>query len=101
METSDTINTDKYVNLDYKHNMKTQKTFTIAILFSSPALYAGTAGPSDDEIWLLIIPATLLILFIGIPPLYRFIKKKISEWKESLFYHSSNTEIPENGIPEA
>ncbi|MCK4345751.1 MAG: hypothetical protein KAX05_10745 [Bacteroidales bacterium] len=79
--------------------MNILKILTFTILLSPIVLYAGTAGPSDDEIWLLIIPATLLILFIGIPPLYRFIKKKISEWR-TRYYHSPNSEIFENGFPE-
>ncbi len=79
--------------------MNILKILTLTILLSPIVLYAGTTGPSDDEIWLLIIPATLLILFIGIPHLYRFILKRISEWK-ARYYHSSNTEIFENGFPE-
>lgn len=80
--------------------MNILKTLTVTILLSPIFLYAGTAGPSDDEIWLLIIPATLLILFIGIPPLYRFIIKRISEWREPRSYHSSNSEVFNNSFPE-
>ena len=78
--------------------MNILKILTFTILLSPIVLYADTAGPSDDEIWLLIIPATLLILFIGIPPLYRFIKKKISEWRVTR-YHTSNSEVFNNGFP--
>lgn len=79
--------------------MNILKILTLTILLSPIVLYAGTAGPSDDEIWLLIIPATLLILFIGIPPLYRFIVKRISEWRAQ-HYHSSNSEVFNNGFQE-
>jgi ABC-type sugar transport system permease subunit len=80
--------------------MKTLKTFALAALFPSSKLYAGTAGPSKDEIWLFIIPAILLILFIAIPPLYRFIVKKISEWRKTRPYPPSNSEVFNNGFPE-
>jgi len=42
----------------------------------------GTAGPSDDEIFLLIIPLILFILYLGIPATVKILKKKINEWRE-------------------
>lgn len=56
-------------------------------------LKGGTAGPSDDEIFLLIIPIILVILYLGIPAMMKFLKEKISEWKEKT--HVANHE---NGI---
>jgi len=53
----------------------------------------GTAGPSDDEIFLLIIPVILLILYIGIPVIIKFLKEKSAEWKDKI--HIANHE---NGI---
>jgi len=53
----------------------------------------GTAGPSDDEIFLLIIPIILLILYLGIPVIMKFLKGKIVKWKEKT--HVANHE---NGI---
>jgi len=53
----------------------------------------GTAGPSDDEIFLLIIPLILFILCLGIPVIIKFLREKIAEWKEK--EHLKNHE---NGI---
>jgi hypothetical protein len=53
----------------------------------------GTAGPSDDEIFLLIIPVILFILYLGIPAIIKFLKEKIAEWKEKT--HLANHD---NGI---
>ncbi len=64
------------------------------IFLSFPCLCkGGTAGPSDDEIFLFIIPVILLILYLGIPAILRFLKERIAEWKEKA--HVANHE---NGI---
>ena len=62
---------------------------------SNYACFAGTAGPSDDEIFLFLIPLFLFIMYIGIPPLYRLLIGKIKEILEKR--HLDN---PENGILE-
>ncbi len=66
------------------------------IYLFSPAGFCrgGTAGPSDDEIFLLIIPLVLFILYLVIPATIKFLKKKIAEWKEKI--DVTNHEKPEH-----
>ena len=68
--------------------------FVWTILFYGTSIcHGGTAGPSDDEIFLLIIPVILFILYLGTPHLVNFLKRKITEWKE--IEHLTNHE---NGV---
>ena len=73
--------------------MKKRILLTIHIFSFASFCIGGTAGPSDDEIFLLIIPLILFILYIGISVSIKFLKKKVAEWKETI--HIANHE---NGI---
>jgi hypothetical protein len=69
-------------------------TLAWSIIFSVTCIcFGGTAGPSKDEIFLLIIPVILFILYLGIPVIVKFLRKKINEWKEN--QHLTNHE---NGL---
>jgi len=61
-----------------------KKSILILIYFCSFACLCrgGTAGPSDDEIFLLIIPVILCILYLGVPAIVKFLKEKINAWRE-------------------
>lgn len=56
----------------------------LSFFFFTCLLKGGTAGPSDDEILLLIIPIILFILYLGIPALIKFLKERITEWKDKI-----------------
>ena len=73
--------------------MKKRILLTIHIFSFASFCKGGTAGPSDDEIFLLIIPVILLILYLGIPAIIKFLKEKIPEWREEI--HVTNHE---NGV---
>jgi hypothetical protein len=71
-----------------------RKSLIILFCLVSISCPGGTAGPSDDEIYLLIIPLILLTLYLGIPPIIKFLRTKFFEWRER---HLINHE---NGFPE-
>jgi hypothetical protein len=62
-----------------------KKPDVLVILLSIPlTLKGGTTGPSDDEIFLLIIPVVLLLLYLSFSFAIKKFKEMLQNWKEML-----------------